>query len=147
METFSALLAICAGIHRSPVNSPHESQWRGALMFSLICAWIHGWVNNHEAGNLRRYRVHYDVIVMKSRDITTTNVLFFSRAYCFRWNARCWHGISLRIDTWENRQPMVLLPGTRVEWHLCSAVVRLKILHGFLPLLLAAICRVVDVIW
>ena len=26
------------GIHRSPVNSPHESQWRGALLFSLTCA-------------------------------------------------------------------------------------------------------------
>ena len=26
------------GIHRSPVNSPHKGQWRGALMFSLICA-------------------------------------------------------------------------------------------------------------
>ena len=26
------------GIHRSPVNSPHRGQWRGALMFSLICA-------------------------------------------------------------------------------------------------------------
>ena len=38
IETFSALLAICAGIHRSPVNSPHKGQWRGALMFSLICA-------------------------------------------------------------------------------------------------------------
>ena len=25
------------GIHRSPVNSPHKCQWRGALMFSLIC--------------------------------------------------------------------------------------------------------------
>ena len=24
------------GIHRSPVNSPHKGQWRGALMFSLI---------------------------------------------------------------------------------------------------------------
>ena len=23
------------GIHRSPVNSPHKGQWRGALMFSL----------------------------------------------------------------------------------------------------------------
>ena len=38
------------GIHRSPVNSPHIGQWRGALMFSLICAWINGWVNNREAG-------------------------------------------------------------------------------------------------
>ena len=25
------------GICRSPVNSPHKAQWRGALMFSLIC--------------------------------------------------------------------------------------------------------------
>ena len=32
------------GIHRSPVNSPHKGQWRGALMFSLICAWINDWV-------------------------------------------------------------------------------------------------------
>ena len=38
------------GIHRSPVNSPHKGQWRGALMFSLICAWINGQVNNREAG-------------------------------------------------------------------------------------------------
>ena len=47
-----------------PVNSPHKGQWRGALMFTLICVWINGWVNNREAGDLRRYRGHYDVIVM-----------------------------------------------------------------------------------
>ena len=51
-------------IHRSPVNSPHKGQWRGALMFTLIYAWINDWVNNREAGGLRRYRGHYDVIVM-----------------------------------------------------------------------------------
>ena len=50
METFSALLAICAAINR-------------ALMFSFICAWIKGWINNREAGNLRRHRAHYDVTV------------------------------------------------------------------------------------
>ena len=49
------------GIHRSPVNSPHKGQWRGALMFSLICAWIKYWVNNREAGDFRRHRIHYDV--------------------------------------------------------------------------------------
>ena len=37
--------------HRPPVNSPHKGQWRGALMFSLICVWINGWVNNREAGD------------------------------------------------------------------------------------------------
>ena len=31
------------GIHRSPVISPHKGQWRGALMFSLICVRINGW--------------------------------------------------------------------------------------------------------
>ena len=64
MEAFSALLAICARIHRSPVNSPHKGQWRGALMFPLICVWINGWVKNRQAGDLRRYRAHYDVTVM-----------------------------------------------------------------------------------
>ena len=51
-------------IDRSPVNSPHKGQWRGALMFSLICVWLNGWVSNRVAGDLRRYRAHYDVTVM-----------------------------------------------------------------------------------
>ena len=52
------------GIHRSPVNSPHKEQWRGTLMFSFICVWINDWVNSRDAGDLRRYRTHYDVILM-----------------------------------------------------------------------------------
>ena len=40
----------------------------------FICAWINRWVNNGEAGDLRRYRAHYDVIVM-TFDITC----------CHRW--------------------------------------------------------------
>ena len=62
MEIFSALLALCGG--NSPVNSPHKGQWRGTLVSSLICAWIHGWVNNRKASDLRRHRAHYDIIVM-----------------------------------------------------------------------------------
>ena len=53
------------GIHRSPVNSPHKGQWRGVLMFTLICARINDWVNTREAGDLRRNLAHYDVIVMR----------------------------------------------------------------------------------
>ena len=64
METFSALLALCMGNSQVPVNSPHKGQWFGALVFSLICAWINDWVNNREAGDLRRHRAHYDVNVM-----------------------------------------------------------------------------------
>ena len=51
------------GIHWSSVNPLHKGQWRGALMFSLICDWING-VNNREAGDLRRHCAHCDVIVM-----------------------------------------------------------------------------------
>ena len=47
----------------------HKGQWRGALMFSLICVWINEWVNNREAGDLRRYRAHYCVIVMPFRTV------------------------------------------------------------------------------
>ena len=64
METFPRNWPFVWGIHRSPVNSPQKGQWRGALMFSLICAWITDWVNNREAGDLRRHRGHYDVTVM-----------------------------------------------------------------------------------
>ena len=53
------------GSHRSPVNSPHKGQWRRALLFSLICTWKNGWVNNGEAADLRRHHAHYDVIIMK----------------------------------------------------------------------------------
>ena len=54
METFSALLAICRG------------NWRGALMFPLICTRINGWVNNDEVGDLRRHRAHCNVTVMET---------------------------------------------------------------------------------
>ena len=54
--------SIC--IYTSPVNSPHKVLWRIALIFSLICAWINGRVNNIEAVDLRRHSAHYDVIVM-----------------------------------------------------------------------------------
>ena len=69
METFSALLAILRGIHRSPVNFPHKGQWRRVLMFSLIYAWIKCSVNNREAGDLRRHRAHYEAIVMMLNSI------------------------------------------------------------------------------
>ena len=73
---FSRYWPFVRGIHRSPVNSPHKGQWHGALMFSLICARINGWVNNREAGDLGRHHAHYDVIVRISakhpKDFTYT---------------------------------------------------------------------------
>ena len=82
METYSALLAFVRGIHRSPVNFPHKVQWRGALVFSLICAWSNGWVNNRGAGDLRRHSAHFDVFVMNHNYLykcnTTLNILLIS---------------------------------------------------------------------
>ena len=52
------------GIYWSPVNCPHKGQWCGALMFSLICAWINGWVNKWDPDDLRCHHAHYDITVM-----------------------------------------------------------------------------------
>ena len=57
----------CTAIHRLPVHSPHKGQWRGALMLYLICALTNGWVNNRDAGDLRRHRAHYDATVLTWR--------------------------------------------------------------------------------
>ena len=43
---------------------PTNGKWRGALMFSLTCEWINGWVNNRGEVDLRRYRAHYYVTIM-----------------------------------------------------------------------------------
>ena len=64
METFPCYWPFVRGIHRWPVDSSHKGPWRRALMFSFICAWMNGWVNNREGGDLRRHSTHYDVIVM-----------------------------------------------------------------------------------
>ena len=58
-------------IHRSPVNSPHKSQWPGALMVSLICAWTNSCANNRDAFDLRRRRAQYNDTVM----VTVSNML------------------------------------------------------------------------
>ena len=67
METFSALLAICAG--NSPVPGEFPAQRPVTRSFDVFfdLRLINGWVNNRKAGDLRRYRAHYDVMVMKVR--------------------------------------------------------------------------------
>ena len=64
---FSRYWPFVRGSPRSPVNSPHNGQWRGALMFSLIYGRI-----NREAGDLRRQCAHYDVIVVYSNETVKT---------------------------------------------------------------------------
>ena len=54
-------------IHRSTVDSPHKDQCRGAVKVLWSAPWINDWVSNREAGDLRRHRAYYDVLVMKYR--------------------------------------------------------------------------------
>ena len=64
METFSALLVLCAG--NTPVTGGFPSQRPVTRNFDVffICGWTNGWVNNDKAGDLKRHRDHYDVTVM-----------------------------------------------------------------------------------
>ena len=84
------------GIHREPVNSPHKSHSRGALMLSLICVWINGWVNNREAGDLTRYRAHYEVSVMDLSD-----------AYCIPLRPLRWTFYSATTFTAQKSDPLL----------------------------------------
>ena len=69
-------------------------------MFSLICAWIKAWVNNRQAGDLKRHLAHYDVIVMSWYPIKnvasvmryfekTTHTIFSFGLWLKPCN--CWH--------------------------------------------------------
>ena len=66
---------------------------RGALMFSLICTWINGWVNNGEAGDLRRHRGHHDVNVMGTISSYNPKIRRSVAAYVAaqRDLTKCWH--------------------------------------------------------
>ena len=96
METLSALV-ICTW--NSPVNSPHKGQWRGAVIFSFSCIWINSWINNREAGDLRRHRAHYDVTVMHFGDgiyvIKWKCVYFFIRFFKVSFLKFNWHYVTI----------------------------------------------------
>ena len=67
METFSALLAICAGNSPVPGEFPAQRPVTWSFDFSFICVWTNDWLNDREAGDLRRNRAHYDVMVMRTK--------------------------------------------------------------------------------
>ena len=65
-QHFSCHWPFVRGLHRPPVDSPHKDQWRGALMFSFMCAWTNGWANSEDVGDLRRQSAHCYVTVIES---------------------------------------------------------------------------------
>ena len=62
METFSALLAICARKSSVPVEFPTQRPVTQSVFFDLR---LNKRVHNGEAGDLRLYRGHYDVTIMQ----------------------------------------------------------------------------------
>ena len=110
------------GIHRSPVNSTHKGQCRGALMFSLICVWINDWVNNREAGDLRRYHAHYDVIVMISHDGWTVTWLLTGLALTHgnqpEQNGCHWHTMFPNTHFWMKISVLFYPNVTRIGYRL-----------------------------
>ena len=61
MEIFSALLAFCAG--NSTVTGEFPTQRAVTRSFDVFFD-LHSLANNGDAGDLRHYRAHYDVIVI-----------------------------------------------------------------------------------
>ena len=54
-----------------------------------VSIWINGWENNREGGDLRRYRAHYDVIVLVTTKVTP---LFRSLpSFIHRHGSQYWH--------------------------------------------------------
>ena len=94
---FPRYWAFVWGIHRPPVNSSHKGQCSGALMFSFICAWTNNWVNNRDAGDLRRTRFWWALFHLQSicpmeihmKDMDKTNhcyIFFYVYIYtCLYW--------------------------------------------------------------
>ena len=88
METFSALLALCAG--NSPVTGHRWIPLTKASDAELLCflwsaPWINGWVNNRKSDDLRRRRAHYDVIVISFKNMRL-NMSGKCRPFCLGLN-------------------------------------------------------------
>ena len=60
-----------------PNSICHKAQWRGALMFSLICAWTNVWVNMLSASNLRHHCTHCDITLMLFHGPSTWIWIYF----------------------------------------------------------------------
>ena len=122
METFSALLAICAG--NSPFPGEFPAQRPVTRMFILICARINGWVNNRETGDFIRQRAHHNVTVMINQHPSNTWVdTCFTNSCSIPWQITHMFMVSPR---WE-------LPRYHVTFHTDKIVVTLILPHPPLP--------------
>ena len=105
METFSALLALCAG--NSPVTGEFPSQrpvmWSFNMFFDLRLK--NGRVNNRNAGDLRRHCAHYDVTVMQSHQ---RRCVLGQQT----WSHRLCTGVTFQTETPVYRQTIIQILAT-----------------------------------
>ena len=98
METFRVTGPLCGEFtgHRwFPLTKASDAElW----CFLLICAWTNGWVNNRDAGDLRRHRAHYVVIVMSLSCVTASLLSYQKSIDTVRlilihmcWTELCYH--------------------------------------------------------
>ena len=73
------------GIHRSPVNSPHKGQWRGALIFSLICVRINGWWFGTLSRPLWRHCNALQQLQITKKWESIMSPAFRLSAHCTKW--------------------------------------------------------------
>ena len=105
METFPALLVICAGDLTGPRWIPRTKASDAELWCFLICVWINGWVNNHEAGDLRRYRTplwHHCNVATSFVSPQRFDLYIWGRGsalhwYLISWFFQCWSRRFLKL--------------------------------------------------
>ena len=133
------------GIHRG--ISLHKGQWRGALMFPLICVWTNSWATTGDGGDLRRHRTHYDVTVMLvnpmgaiaaiSRTLAVITWTTYQVLYHLAWSMQpIWRsGISCFITdtrvriTWQGCEvPRTVFPAMTVWRHVLLYYMFLRVL-------------------
>ena len=108
------------GIHRSPLDSPRKSQWRGALMFSSMYALPNDWANNRDSGDLSRHGTHCDVTLMLCPEIKTRTVGWWK------------YSLSISCTTWT-----MMIPH---RWYYGNGISRILIFSVVMPSICPSAC-------
>ena len=83
METFSALLAFCAGNPSITGEFPAQRPVTQSVDVFFDLSQINDWVNNRDAGDMWCHRTHYDVIVMIIQQMTMSFGIGWTEVQCY----------------------------------------------------------------
>ena len=111
-----------------------EELWCSVLF--LICAWMDGWVNSREAGDLRRHRAYNDVTVMETIaniDVTWRMQQMYGCVFVPEWNLaklKLTHWVPIITGLYNSLSPLSTKPfhepimeyhqftRNKIQWHL-----------------------------